>query len=61
VRLAIKVANYPLAIHGIDVIVGLEGVDPQLAANKRGVVNMGNSQELVDELCAWLDHEGWSL
>ena len=22
---------------------------------------MGNSQELVDELCAWLDHEGYTL
>ena len=37
---------------------GLEGVDPQLAAHKRGAVNMGNSQELVDELCAWLDDMG---
>ena len=36
---------------------GLEGVDPQLAAHKRGAVNMGNSQQTVDELCAWLDHE----
>ena len=36
---------------------GLEGVNPQLASHKRGAVNMGNSQELVDELCAWLDHE----
>ena len=33
---------------------GLEGVAPQLAAHKQGAVNMGNSQELVDELCAWL-------
>jgi quercetin dioxygenase-like cupin family protein/alkylhydroperoxidase/carboxymuconolactone decarboxylase family protein YurZ len=40
---------------------GLDGVDPQLAAHKRGAVNMGNSQELVDELCAWLDHEGYTL
>jgi len=37
---------------------GLEGVDPQLAAHKRGAVNMGNSQEVVDELCAWLDDMG---
>ena len=22
---------------------------------------MGNSQELVDDLCAWLDHEGYTL
>ena len=40
---------------------GLEGVGPQLAAHKQGAVNMGNSQELVDELCAWLDHEGYTL
>ncbi|MBQ6652611.1 MAG: carboxymuconolactone decarboxylase family protein [Prevotella sp.] len=36
---------------------GLEGVAPQLAAHKRGAVNMGNPKELVDELCAWLDSE----
>ena len=40
---------------------GLEGVAPQLAAHKRGAVNMGNSLELVDELCAWLDSEGYTL
>ena len=40
---------------------GLDNVAPQLAAHKRGAVNMGNSQELVDELCAWLDHEGYTL
>ena len=40
---------------------GLEGVVPQLAAHKQGAVNMGNSQELVDELCAWLDSEGYAL
>ena len=40
---------------------GLDGVAPQLAAHKRGAVNMGNSQELVDELCAWLGHEGYTL
>ena len=32
---------------------GLEGVAPQLAAHKQGAVNMGNSQQLVDELCWW--------
>ena len=37
---------------------GLEGVAPQLAAHKQGAVNMGNSQQLVDELCAWLCKEG---
>ena len=40
---------------------GLEGVAPQLAAHKAGAVNMGNSQQLVDELCAWLDSEGYTL
>ena len=40
---------------------GLNNVAPQLAAHKQGAVNMGNSQELVDELCAWLDHEGYTL
>ncbi len=40
---------------------GLVGVAPQLAAHKQGAVNMGNSQELVDELCNWLDHEGYTL
>ena len=45
----------------VAVLSGLEGVDPQLAAHKRGAVNMGNSQELVDELCAWLNHEGYTL
>ena len=40
---------------------GLESVAPQLAAHKKGAVNMGNSQELVDELCAWLDSEGYTL
>ena len=40
---------------------GLVGVAPQLAAHKQGAVNMGNSQELVDELCAWLDKEGYTL
>ena len=40
---------------------GMEGVDPQLAAHKRGAVNMGNKQETVDELCAWLASEGYTL
>ena len=40
---------------------GLEGVAPQLAAHKQGAVNMGNSQETVDELCAWLCQEGYTL
>ena len=40
---------------------GLVGVAPQLAAHKQGAVNMGNSPELVDALCAWLDKEGYTL
>ena len=40
---------------------GLEGVAPQLAAHKQGAVNMGNSQQLVDELCTWLINEGYTL
>ena len=45
----------------VAVLSGLEGVSPQLAAHKQGAVNMGNPQELVDELCAWLDSEGYTL
>ena len=40
---------------------GLNGVAPQLSAHKRGAVNMGNTQELVDELCTWLAREGYTL
>ena len=40
---------------------GLEGVTPQLAAHKQGAVNMGNTQQLVDELSAWLSSEGYTL
>ncbi|MBP5306466.1 MAG: carboxymuconolactone decarboxylase family protein [Paludibacteraceae bacterium] len=40
---------------------GLDGVAPQLAAHKEGAVNMGNARELVEELCAWLDHAGYTL
>ncbi|MGN0033579.1 MAG: carboxymuconolactone decarboxylase family protein [Candidatus Limimorpha sp.] len=40
---------------------GMKGVDSQLAAHKRGAVAMGNTQEQVDALCAWLDSEGLTL
>ena len=40
---------------------GLEGVAPQLTAHKQGAVNMGNSKQQVDELCAWLCNEGYTL
>lgn len=38
----------------------LKGVAPQLAAHKAGAVNMGNTQELVDELCRFLSENGLS-
>lgn len=38
----------------------LKGVAPQLAAHKVGAVNMGNSQEVVDELCQFLSANGLS-
>ncbi|MDO4212412.1 MAG: carboxymuconolactone decarboxylase family protein [Bacteroidales bacterium] len=38
----------------------LKGVAPQLAAHKAGAVNMGNSQEVVDELCKYLSDNGLS-
>ncbi|MBR5748907.1 MAG: cupin domain-containing protein, partial [Prevotella sp.] len=56
-----QLSNADREIVTVAALSGLEGVVPQLAAHKRGAVNMGNSQELVDELCAWLDHEGYTL
>ncbi|MBP5317481.1 MAG: carboxymuconolactone decarboxylase family protein [Bacteroidales bacterium] len=38
----------------------LKGVEPQLASHKAGAVNMGNTQEQVDELCQWLSENGYS-
>ena len=38
----------------------LKGVAPQLAAHKAGAVNMGNTQEQVDELCKFLSEKGLS-
>ena len=38
----------------------LKGVAPQLAAHKAGAVNMGNTQEQVDELCRFLSMSGLS-
>ncbi|MBR1556210.1 MAG: carboxymuconolactone decarboxylase family protein [Prevotella sp.] len=48
-------------IVNVAALSGLGKVAPQLAAHKRGAVNMGNSQETVDELCAWLCQEGYTL
>lgn len=41
-------------------IAALKGVAPQLAAHKAGAVNMGNTQEVVDELCLFLSENGLS-
>ncbi|MDE7455736.1 MAG: carboxymuconolactone decarboxylase family protein [Prevotella sp.] len=38
----------------------LKGVAPQLAAHKAGAVNMGNTQEQVNELCRFLSENGLS-
>lgn len=38
----------------------LKGVAPQLAAHKAGAVNMGNTQQQVDELCRFLSENGLS-
>lgn len=38
----------------------MNGVAPQLAAHKAGAVNMGNTQEIVDELCIFLSENGLS-
>ena len=42
-------------------LMGLDGVAPQLAAHKAGAVNMGNTRQQVDELCTWLNDEGYTL
>lgn len=44
----------------VSALSALKGVAPQLAAHKAGAVNMGNSQEQVDELCRWLSDKGLS-
>ncbi|TGX82368.1 cupin domain-containing protein [Palleniella muris] len=38
----------------------LKGVASQLASHKRGAVNMGNTQDQVDELCRFLTENGLS-
>ena len=38
----------------------LKGVAPQLASHKAGAVNMGNTQQVVDELCRFLSSQGLS-
>lgn len=41
-------------------LASLKGVAPQLASHRAGAVNMGNSKEQVEELMAYLSHEGLS-
>ena len=38
----------------------LKGVAPQLASHKLGAVNMGNTQQQVDDLCKYLSDNGLS-
>lgn len=45
----------------VGALMGLNRVDPQLAAHKRGAVNMGNTQAQVDELVSFLNKEGYTL
>ena len=56
-----QLSNADREIVTVAALSGLESVAPQLAAHKQGAVNMGNSQQLVDELCAWLANEGYTL
>ena len=39
-------------------LMGLKGVDSQLASHKRGAVAMGNTAEQVDALCNYLQENG---
>lgn len=39
---------------------GLKGAESQLASHKLGAVQMGNSPELVEELCRYLSEQGLS-
>lgn len=41
-------------------LASLKGVEPQLAAHKKGAVNMGNTPEQVEELCRYLSENGLS-
>ena len=45
----------------VSALSGLDGVAPQLDSHKKGAVNFGNSQELVDDLYNWLAKEGYTL
>lgn len=45
-------------------LYAMKGVDPQLASHKRGAVNMGNTTQQIEALCAFLDEvlpteSGW--
>ncbi len=53
--------DYYLKSHLFGDIFAGDQLSAQLAAHKQGAVNMGNSQQLVDELCAWLCKEGYTL
>lgn len=44
----------------VSALSALKGVAPQLAAHKAGAVNMGNTEEQVNELCRFLSDNGLS-
>ena len=55
-----QLSNADREIVTVAALSALKGVAPQLAAHKRGAVNMGNTQEQVDELCKYLSDNGLS-
>ena len=55
-----QLSNADREIVTVAALSALKGVAPQLAAHKAGAVNMGNTQEQVDELCRFLSENGLS-
>ncbi len=55
-----QLSNADREIVTVAALSALKGVASQLAAHKKGAVNMGNTQEQVDELCKYLSDNGLS-
>ena len=55
-----QLSNADREIVTVAALSALKGVAPQLAAHKKGAVNMGNTQEQVDELSRFLSENGLS-
>ena len=55
-----QLSNSDRELVTVAALSALKGVSPQLAAHKKGAVNMGNSQLQVDELCQYLSDSGLS-